>query len=376
MGILVITWNFPPRQGGIENLIAGLFGGLKKNHRLFIITSFAPVADAKEPVFRPRCPGLLPFFLYSLYRGSVLLTRHPEIQVIVGGSALMIPVVVLLAKLFRRRSVVLVHGLDLAYPSVPYRVCWLRWLRHCDRVVANSFYTARLAEAKKAPKDAVHIIPPGIHWDSFALPDVGEEKKEMGLDGRKILLFVGRLARRKGVSEFLRRSFVKIIREVPEAYFLIVGGNPSSSLAHHEDIASEIRRVVREMGLESHVRMLGRLADKELAKVYRISDLMVLPALSMQDDVEGFGIVILEAAAAGRPTVATRVGGIPDAIEHGRSGILVDPEDYDLISQTIVKLLQDDQARLALGGYAQKRAREQFDWNSVVRKYEQLLESL
>ena len=376
MGILIITWNFPPRRGGMENLIAGLADGLRKNHCLFVVTSFASRANGKEAVFRPRCPGLLAFFLYSLYRGSILLARHPEIRVIVGGSALVAPVVFLLAKLFRRRSVVLVHGLDLVYPSMLYHLFWLRWLRHCDRVVANSLYTASLAERIKARKGTVHVIPPGIYWDSFALPVEREEKKAMGLDGRKVLLFVGRLARRKGVGEFLQRSFARIVREVPEAYFLIVGENPSHSLAHHEDIASEIRRVVRGMALESHVRMLGRLTDLELAKVYQISDLMVLPALSTKGDVEGFGIVILEAAAAGRPTVATRVGGIPDAIEDGRSGILVDTEEYDHMSQAIVKLLRDDQARLAMGEYAQKRVRERFGWDSIIRRYEELFKSM
>lgn len=376
MGILIITWNFPPRQGGMENLIAGLADGLSKNHCLFVVTSFASVADGKEAVFRPRCPGLLAFFLYSLYRGSILLARHPEIRVILGGSALVLPVVVLLAKIFRRRSVVNVHGLDLVYPSSLYHIFWLRWLRHCDRVVANSSHTASLAERINLRKDAVQIIPPGIYWDSFALPVGREEKTAMGLDGRKVLLFVGRLARRKGVGEFLQRSFARIVREVPEAYFLIVGENPSHSLAHNEDIASEIRRVVREMGLEDHVRVLGWLTDLELAKVYQISDLMVLPALSTKGDVEGFGIVILEAAAAGRPAVATRVGGIPDAIEDGRSGILVDPEESDRMSEAIVRLLWDDQARLALGQYAQNRVREQFGWDSIIRRYEELFKSM
>ena len=376
MGILIITWNFPPRRGGMENLIAGLADGLRKNHCLFVVTSFASVADGNEAVFRPRCSGLLPFFFYSLYRGSVLLARHPEIRVILGGSALVTPVVFLLAKFFRRRSVVLVHGLDLVYPSMLYHLFWLRWLRHCDRVVANSFYTASLAERINLRKDAVQIIPPGIYWDSIALPVGREEKRAMGLDGRKVLLFVGRLARRKGVGEFLQRSFARIVREVPEAYFLIVGENPSHSLAHHEDIASEIRRVVRGMTLESHVRMLGRLTDLELAKVYQISDLMVLPALATKGDVEGFGIVILEAAATGRPTVATRVGGIPDAIEDGRSGILVDPEESDRMSEAVVRLLRDDQARLALGQYAQNRVREQFGWDSIIRRYEELFKSM
>ena len=377
MGILLITWNFAPRLGGIENLVAGLCKELRKNHPLFVITSYAKAHEARQDwIFRPRWPGLLSFSIYALIRGSLLLWRNPNIQVVLGGSAMVTPIVLILARSFRRKTVVIVHGLDLIYPSMLYQGLCIRWIKHCDRVVANSRHTASLAAAKKAKKDSIYVIPPGVDSEVLLRPGGEDLKKEMGLVGRKILLYVGRLARRKGLKEFLQKSFAKIVSEVPEVCFLIVGENPADSLVHHEDVLGEIKALVQGMGLENHVRLLGWLCDTDLVKVYRVSDLMVLPVLSVKDDVEGFGIVILEAAVAGKPCVATRVGGISDAIEDGESGLLVDSDNYELMSRTIVELLRDDRARLALGNYAQRRAREKFGWKSVIRKHEDIFESL
>lgn len=344
-----------------------------------MITSFASVATEEQDwVFRPRWPGLLPFFLYAVCHGFCFLWRNPGVRVVFGGSAVVSPLVVLLAGLLRRKAVVLVHGLDLIYPNTFYEILCVRWLRHCDGVIANSAYTASLAQRKGVGRDSIHVIPPGVDVDmeSFASLRTEEAKKDVGLEGRKVLLFVGRLARRKGVKEFLQRSFPKVVAEVPEVCFAIVGENPMESMVHRDDVMHELRGIVWEMRLENHVRLLGWLDSNDLAKIHQASDLLVLPVLSMKDDVEGFGIVILEAAAAGKPAVATRVGGIPHAIEDGKTGVLVEPGDYQLLSRAIINLLQNDQARLALGQHAQRRAREEFSWEFIIKKHESVFDSL
>ena len=375
--VLVITWNFPPRHGGIENLVAGLSHNLKKSHPLFVVTSFASSAGrAEEGIFHSPWPGLLPFFLYAAWRGFILMWRRPGIKVVLGGSALVTPLVVLLAAIFRRSAVVLVHGLDLLYPNFLYQSFCVRWIKHCDRIIANSRYTASLARAKKGRADRVYVIPPAVDPGAFQPPRSEEAKKAAGLEGRKVLLYVGRLARRKGVKEFLEGSLTALVAEIPEVCFLIVGGNPTGSLAHRDDVLGEIGVVVRERGLENHVRLLGWLSGTELARTYQASDLLVLPALSVRDDVEGFGIVILEAAAAGVPCVAMRVGGIPDAVANGKSGVLLEPDDYASMTATLVNLLRDNEARQALGDYARRRVAAEFAWPAVIQKYAEILRTL
>jgi phosphatidylinositol alpha-1,6-mannosyltransferase len=281
------------------------------------------------------------------------------------------PLVLIAARRFGKKCVVLVHGLDLVYSHPLYRWLCVRWLAKCDRVIANSRYTARLAEEKKVDRAAISVIHPGVN--PAPAPCAGDPKEKLGLAGRKILLYVGRLAKRKGVAEFIRESLPAIAAAIPEACLLVAGENPKGALLHRDDIAGEIQKAAEETGLQSQVRLLGWVADEQLGEIYRAADLLIMPGLRTEDDVEGFGIVLIEAAAAGKPCVATRVGGIPDAVEDGKSGVLVEPGDYDGMSRAIVDLLGDDRKRSAMGEYARARVEENFNWKIIARKYEEVL---
>ncbi len=238
-----------------------------------------------------------------------------------------------------------------------------------SNVIANSRYTATLAKQKGVSTDSISVIPPGLDAAAFVRSEAAGTKKRLGLEGKKVLLCVGRLARRKGVKEFVETCLPKIILKVPDACLVIVGENPTESLIHHDDLKAQIEARVRDLGLARYVRFLGRLDDQELTEIYQAADLLVLPVLPMKDDVEGFGIVLLEAAAAGKPVVATRVGGIPDAVEDGQSGLLMNPGDYESLSVTVVRLLGNDRARREMGECGRARAQEKFRWEEVVKSY-------
>jgi phosphatidyl-myo-inositol dimannoside synthase len=378
MGILFITWNFPPRRGGIEYLLSNLVAGLRKNHSVFVITAYAPRSSSREEgVFRAPWPGLAAFTLYALWRGASLLFQNRRVKVIFGGSALVTPLVLILARLFRRKAVAQAHGLDLVYRKSLYQLLCVRWLKFCDRIIANSAYTASLALKKGARRGLISVIPPGVHPERFTGPvNVEALKKEFGLRDKQIILFVGRLAKRKGVKQFIEKSFLRIISEVPDACFVIVGDNPSESLTHRDDALGEIRAVISKMNLQARVRLHGSASDDELVKVYQACDVVVLPALAETDDVEGFGIVLLEAAAAGKPAVATRVGGIPDAVEDGKTGILVEPSDYEQLADAATTLLCDSRRNLTMGECAQRRVQEKFCWGKIIDQYELAFEAL
>jgi phosphatidylinositol alpha-1,6-mannosyltransferase len=373
MAILLVTWNFPPRRGGIENLMAQLSAGLKKNHTVFVITAYAD-HGCEEDVFRSPWPGLIPFALYALWRGALLLIRNRKIHVVFGGSAMVTPLVYFLARAFRRKAVVQAHGLDLVYRSIIYQGLCVRWLKHCDAVLANSNYTGMLAMERGVPREAIHVIPLGVDSERFTpAANCDELKQEFRLEGRQIILFVGRLARRKGVKEFVQNCLPVIARELPHACFVVAGGNPTESLTHCDDVLSEIEATVRDLRLQDHVRLLGEVSDDQLVKLYQCCDLVVLPALASSNDVEGFGMVLLEAGAAGKPVVATRVGGIPDAVDSGKSGILINPGDYWEVSKVIVELLAKDHRRKTIGEFARRRTQMEFSWDAVVTRYEAAL---
>jgi phosphatidylinositol alpha-1,6-mannosyltransferase len=375
MEILVITWNYPPRRGGIENLVSNLCDGLRSKNSVLVITSYGQISSSGErDTFRAPVPGLLPFALYALWRGILLLARNRQIHVVFGGSAMVTPLVLALARMFGRRSVIQTHGLDVIYRNFIYQQLCVRCLMRCDRVVANSLYTGELAESKGLVRSRLSVIPPGVHPQRFRVEaDVTATKRSWNIEGRKIILFVGRLAKRKGIKEFVENSLPKIVREVPEVCFLVVGENPTESLTHRDDVVTEIKAAVSNLGLENHVRLLGSLGDSRLIELYQACDVVVLPALRTNDDVEGFGIALLEAAATGLPAVATRVGGISDAIEDEKSGILVEPDSYDQLSQSVIGLLTDEEKRRTMGEYARQRVKEKFSWRKIITCYESVL---
>ncbi len=375
-GVLVISWNFPPKQGGMEDLISNLCKHLRRSRPLFAIAPHADSINEEGWVFRAPKGGLPTFAIYALYKGYSLLRSFREVHVILAGSAMVAPLALILARLFGKKAVVLVHGLDLIYPNGLYQITCVRWIKYCDQVIANSEHTASLARERKVRESCLQVIPPGVDLALFDPSGFRDAKAGLGLKDHKVILFVGRLARRKGVAEFVQNCLPQIIAEIPEVVFLIVGGNPKDSLAHRDDVQSEIEARVREANLSSHVRLLGWMTDEKLTEIYKATDLLVMPVLPLKDDVEGFGIVILEAAAAGIPTVATRVGGIPDAVEEGKSGILVEPGDYAEMSRAIVSLLRDDSTRGALGRYAQRRVSERFNWSSLVARYETVFDEV
>jgi phosphatidylinositol alpha-1,6-mannosyltransferase len=372
MGILVVTWNYPPRRGGIEYLVSNVVRGLRKRHSVCVITAHVRPATAQEErIYRAPWPSLVFFSLYALWRGAAVLLRNPGTKVIFGGSVMVMPLVLILARLFGRKVVVQAHGLDVIYASRVYQAICVRWLKFCNRIVANSRCTASLVMQKGIQQELISVIPPGVHPERFAGPvNVEALKKEFGLRDKQIILFVGRLAKRKGVKEFIEKSFLRIVSEVPDACFVIVGDNPSESLTHRDDALGEIRAVISKMNLQASVRLHGSASDDELIKLYQACDVVVLPALAETDDVEGFGIVLLEAAAAGKPAVATRVGGIPDAVEDGKTGILVEPGDYEGLAQAIAHLLNDPLALSKMGGLARQRTKKEFGWEKILDRYE------
>jgi phosphatidyl-myo-inositol dimannoside synthase len=379
MEILVVTWNYPPRRGGMEQLLASLCDGLSKHHRVRVITTHAGRLPAGERgnVYRADSPGLITFFLFALRQGSALLRENSNIRIVFGGSVLMTPIALILARWFGRKSVIQAHGLDLIYRHTLYQLLVVNCLRYVDRVIANSNHTASLARRKGVTGNRLSVIPPGVDWQRLQFDGDAESlKKARGLDGKKIILFVGRLAPRKGVKEFIEGSLLHIVKQLPEACFVIVGENPTESLTHRDDVVGAVRQVIDKLKLSDFVHWLGGVSDDELTKVYAMSDVLVLPVLSMDSDVEGFGMVSLEAAAAGKPVVATMAGGVPDGVVGGESGILVQVGDYQGMTTAIVTLLKDSRMASKLGEGGRQRAANHFDWTIIVGRYQAVFNQL
>jgi phosphatidylinositol alpha-1,6-mannosyltransferase len=263
-----------------------------------------------------------------------------------------------------------VYGLDIIYPHPLYQGMVRALLPRFDRVVAISQAARQLVVDRGVAPERVTIVHPGIRFSEFETqPDRAKLREDLDLQGRLVLLIAGRLAKRKGVLEFVHFALPAIVDRHPETLLVVAGGNPTDSLSHKEDIQSLLRREIREQGLEDHVRLLGRVKRAHLVKLFQACDLFILPAIPVEGDMEGFGIVLVEASAAGKPVVSTRLGGIPDAVAEGESGVLVEPEAWEALVAAITSLLADEGARRELGASGRRRARTKLDWSVIGERY-------
>lgn len=340
MRVLITTRNFPPLVGGMERLIYHCYQALSELFRVDVVgPKGCQQYLSKESLSKGCATSPLPLFLSSNIAQTYLLARSAKPSLILSGSGLTSLSTYLVSRWLCAKSVCYVHGLDLVVDSHIYRHLFLRAIRNMDHVIANSSNTKQLAERIGVDSRRITIINPGIELPEKGVNTTRDFKHKCRLERKKIILSVGRLSPRKGLAEFIRFSLPKILAASPDTVFVVIGGEASDAAKSHHSEKERILSVARDMGIVEHVMLLGQVDDATLSQAYAESELLVFPVLDQTDDVEGFGIVAVEAAAHGLPTIAFAAGGIPDAVEQGVSGYLVTTEDYDSLTARIIDQL-------------------------------------
>ena len=236
-----------------------------------------------------------------------------------------------------------------------------RILYGADWVIAISNYThQRLLDAGVDPV-RVHVVNPAIDLERFALPeDRKRARKAYGWQDKCVVLSVGRLVERKG-QDMVIRALNAVADEVPTVHYAIGGSGP------HRQV---LEQLAESEGVAERIEFLGFVDDSELASRYAAADLvaMVSREIAEEGEVEGFGIVYLEANAVGTAVLAGRSGGVEDAVVDGHSGILVDPENPAEVAAALVRLLQDDDLRRRLGAEGRSRVREKFNRQLLAKR--------
>ena len=233
----------------------------------------------------------------------------------------------------------------------------LRWtLSQADRLIANSMATQVQMERLGQDPARIRVIHPSVNTQRFHPQiDGSAVVARHHLQGKSVILTVARLVERKGIDVVIR-AMPKVLEAIPDAVYLVIGTGPYQE---------KLERLARESGLEGKVIFVGRVPDEELPYYYGACDLFVLLSRTLVDkgEIEGFGIVFLEAGACGKPVIGGRGGGTSEAIEDGVTGLLVDSLDVNEIAQAIVKVLEDEELARRLGENGRKRAAKQPDWD-------------
>jgi len=361
LDLLLITWNFPPKVGGMENLMSSLYDHLRHETQVVVIAPFDCASEKNRGIYRPPIPGFVFFCMYSLVEGlRICLKRKP--RAVLGGSLVVVPILAAMRLFCSVRSFAYAHGLDVIYSNPLYQ--WL--LRKCvpglTGIVCNSNNTMRLME-QRFPKSLLRVIPPGVEVGHYARP------RAPCMDGR-YLLFVGRLTERKGLIPFIQNCFVKIAEELEDVQFVVVGSDPKDAMAHQSGYRKRVTACLREQGLANRVVLMGSVPEETLISLYQHCEALVLPVVAVEGDVEGFGIVAIEAWAAGRPVVAFDEGGVSDAVLHDETGILVPTGHYEAMAEALMSILEQQRS---FGAPVRSNFEGKYAWATLVGQYKQFL---
>lgn len=379
--VLLLAWNYPPALGGIEYVAWYLARGLRKSgDAVRVVARHDPtkVREGGEDVHRPNRPGLAAYQWHALVTAWSLLREDPA-DIIVCPGIVDAPVAWLLGGYFRIPFVVLAHGSDVRHGGTVYRTGMSFLFRRAQGVAANSGSTRDLLAGIGCDVNRLRIIHPGVNVDAYPLRTQSQRtalRVTHGVDDRLVLLTVGRLIRRKGVLDFVDNVLPALVRTLPEVLYLVVGDDARESLVHKEPMSGRIRSLVARRGLEQNVRLMGAVDDVTLRELHAAADVHVLPAVDLPGDVEGFGIVLLEAALSRTPIVATATGGIPEAVGDEGAGLLVQPGDWDGMTRGILDLLHDPVRRERMSQAGRERVLSRFDWPEIVAEYRSFFEEV
>ena len=373
--ILCITNDFGPRAGGIETFVIGLIERLPRSS-VIVYTSAQDnsaqydrswLEDYGVEVVRDKAKILLPTpgVAYCLKA----IVRERKISTVFFGAAAPLG---LLSRTLRKAGVThilaLTHGHEVWWSKVwPFTVAIKSISRHVNHLTYLGEFTRRAITKSITGEAAAHMvkIAPGIDTDHFSPQDATQLRRELELTEKKVIVSVGRLVHRKG-QDVLIEAMPAIIKEVPEAHILMIGEGPYRSYLENR---------VKVLGLQERVTFIGRVQYADLPKFICAGNLFVMPSRSRLAglEVEGLGIVYLEASACGLPVIAGNSGGAPDAVLQGETGLVVDGTSKAEVAAAVIELLQDADRSKAMGIRGRQWIIQEWRWEIWSARFAELL---
>ncbi len=372
---LFITNDFGPRAGGIETFIIGLIQRLPHTSTIVYTSAqgdtrdydAAWLAEYGVRVIRDRAKILLP--TPRVNRTVAKLVKIEGIETVAFGAAA--PLAIMSSVLRRagaRRIIALTHGHEVWWSKVfPFTLAMRRIGSTTDSLTYLGEFTRKAISAALTPKagNAMVKIAPGIDTDHFAPVDATILRKSLGLTGKRVIVSVGRLVHRKG-QDYLIEAMSAIVHEIPDAHLVLVGEGP-----YREHLV----KLVQKYSLDDYVTFIGRIQYAELPKYICLGDVFAMPSRSRFRglEVEGLGIVYLEASACGLPVIAGASGGAPDAVIEGITGVVVDGQDSAAIAVAAINLLNDPEKATKMGRAGRDWIVEKWRWQIWSEKFEKLI---
>jgi phosphatidylinositol alpha-1,6-mannosyltransferase len=369
--ILVVSRVFPPDPGGIQDYTYNRC--LQDPSRVIVLTASHPgdrLFDQAQPFPVYRWPvssflhdffdragllgGVLKQLLYLIesFTLAIQLYHRYRYRYIEWFHGYDFPTLLLLSYLLPVRFFIYLHGDDLLCPlrNSVVRALFKRTIRRAEGVVCNSSFTRDYLKAHFQLDPPTHIINPTIRPEKFGGQGILDRINTLRTEARRAykipeqavaILSVGRLVRRKGFDRVIE-NLPTLLAEGIDVYYFICGRGC---------MEPELRSLVSRLGVEKRVFFAGYVPDNQLASYYAACDLFAMPTFfdAETKSIEGFGIVYLEAGYFAKPVIASRLGGVVDAVRHEESGLLVDPNSAPEIAHSLLRLCKNQQLRERLG---------------------------
>jgi phosphatidylinositol alpha-1,6-mannosyltransferase len=363
--LLLVRDYFPPQVGGISMMMESVCERLGDD--ISCVTAVTGAAAAENRVKVHYLPALFPqgfgraLLALAFVWPRLLAAEQPAVlQFATCEDAYWGPLV---QRWWKLPFVIYAHGTEIlraaanSWPRPRQALC------AATRVFANSRFTARLLEEKIGVDPArIRILNPGCDTERFT-PDVptAAARRAVGdIGSGPVVVSIGNLVERKG-HDLVLRALPDLIKRWPDLTYVVVGDGP---------FRDRLLELARTLGVDRSVRFVGRVEPALLPSFYRLCDVFAMPSrfLPTHQDVEGFGIVYLEAGACGKPAIGGLSGGTSDAIVHEHTGLLIDPERPENFVQAATRILEDPSFAALLGRNARNRVVADFTWDAFARR--------
>ena len=374
--ILVITNDFGPRTGGIETFVIGLLERIVDCKVIVFTSQQGNTSEYDQQwlkkfgvqVIRDRSKILIPSVRVAKRAKEIAQSHNVEVLVF-GAAAPLALMAPRLRKAGIKKIIALTHGHEVWWARIfPFNLAMRRIGNSVDHLTYLGEFTRQAISRSLSQNsiDSMVKIAPGIDTSHFSpQSDAIHRRTELGLEGKKIIVSVGRLVHRKGQDKLIE-AFPTIVREIPNAHLLIVGEGP---------YRTHLEKLVERLSLKENVTFVGRIFYDDLPSYLSASDVFVMPSRSrfFGLEVEGLGIVYLEASACAIPVVAGISGGAPDAVQEGITGLCVDGTNAAQIAEAVIHICSDSKRAAKMGLAGRNWVIEQWRWEIWSKEFNTLL---
>ncbi|MBT3408874.1 glycosyltransferase family 4 protein [Candidatus Woesearchaeota archaeon] len=345
MKILFLTRVHPPVAGGLENQSYNLIKYFKKiNKETFTIIN-------------KKGKKNLPFFIpYSFFKALYIIKKNKITHMHLSDGVLAFEGC-LIKKLTGVKTAITIHGLDITYKNKIYQKIIPKSINELDKIICVSNNTKEICIKKGISKNKISVIHNGVNSNEFILKNSKEKLREkisskinVNLHNKKILLTSGRLVERKGVKWFINSVMTKLNNE----YIYLISGDGEDK--------TNIEKAIKKNNLNNKIFLLGKVDFETLKLLYNSSDLFIMPNISVKDNIEGFGIVAIEAGSCGLPVITSGIEGIKDAIINNKTGWVVGEKN----TKEFIKKIKNKKLNKKT---IKKIIKEKFEWKTISKKY-------